>query len=248
MEWYRRGIETTVAGWEVLARAVDGASVRRLPAVAMAVFPEGPERAVYNNAVPASGLSARDRSKALDVIESEYAAAGVHHFAVWVHEHDAALARDLERRGYRLAEKTRAMGMELDALPAARPVIEVRPSRWADHVALLGMPSGFLVGVEEGSFHVALLEQDGRSVATGVAFDRQGDSGIYNVGTVEQFRRRGLGTAVTAVLLYDARDRGCTTATLQATPIAERIYARLGFDDAGQILEYSPGQRFPGIV
>jgi predicted GNAT family acetyltransferase len=46
---------------------------------------------------------------------------------------------------------------------------------------------------------------------------------------------------LTAHLLYEARDRGCTTSTLQSTPMAERIYARLGFRDLGRYLELTPG-------
>jgi predicted GNAT family acetyltransferase len=45
---------------------------------------------------------------------------------------------------------------------------------------------------------------------------------------------------VTALLLHDAMARGCTTASLQATAMAERLYSRLGFRDLGRILEYVP--------
>jgi hypothetical protein len=51
---------------------------------------------------------------------------------------------------------------------------------------------------------------------------------------------RGLGTGVTAALLHDALARGCATASLQATPMAERLYVALGFRDVGRILEYAP--------
>jgi ribosomal protein S18 acetylase RimI-like enzyme len=51
-------------------------------------------------------------------------------------------------------------------------------------------------------------------VAAALAYDFGGDCGIYNVGTVEKARRRGLGTALTA--------------------------AQVGFRDLGRILEYVP--------
>jgi predicted GNAT family acetyltransferase len=51
-------------------------------------------------------------------------------------------------------------------------------------------------------------------------------------------RRRGLGTALTALHLQLARDRGCKTASLQATEMAERIYAAIGFRDLGRFVEY----------
>ncbi len=79
---------------------------------------------------------------------------------------------------------------------------------------------------------------DGESAAAGIAYDAGGDCGIYNVITREHARRRGLGTAVTAALVHDARARGCETASLQSTPMAERVYAAVGFRDLGRFLEY----------
>ena len=66
------------------------------------------------------------------------------------------------------------------------------------------------------------------------------DCGVFNVSTVEAMRRRGLGTALTARLVRDAAARGCTTASLQSTAIAERVYAAVGFRDLGRILEFVP--------
>jgi predicted GNAT family acetyltransferase len=57
---------------------------------------------------------------------------------------------------------------------------------------------------------------------------------------LEHAWRRGLGTALTAVHLHDALARGCRTASVQSTKMAERIYAAVGFRDLGQILEYVP--------
>jgi len=85
---------------------------------------------------------------------------------------------------------------------------------------------------------VARLE--GESLATAMAFDLDGDFGIYNVSTLERARRRGLGTALTAIHAHDAVARGCRTASLQSTEMAERVYDAVGFRDLGRILEYVP--------
>ena len=77
-------------------------------------------------------------------------------------------------------------------------------------------------------------------VAAALAYDCGGGCGIYNVGTLEHARRRGLGTALTAAQVHDARGRGCRTASLQSTPMAERVYTAVGFRDLGRILEYVP--------
>jgi predicted GNAT family acetyltransferase len=80
----------------------------------------------------------------------------------------------------------------------------------------------------------------GENVATAVALDHDGDCGVFNMSTVEAARRRGLASALTIRHVHDAARRGCWTATLQSTPMAERVYAAAGFRDPGRILEYVP--------
>jgi hypothetical protein len=58
--------------------------------------------------------------------------------------------------------------------------------------------------------------------------------------TMERARRRGLGAALTVLHRYDALARGCQTASLQSTEIAERVYAVVGFCDPGPIVECVP--------
>jgi len=98
----------------------------------------------------------------------------------------------------------------------------------------------FVCGADHAAFHVLIARLGGENVATAMAFDRAGDCGIYNVTTLERARRRGLDTALTAVHLHDALARGCQTASLQSTGMAERVYAAVGFRDLGRILEYVP--------
>jgi GNAT superfamily N-acetyltransferase len=237
---YLRGMETVVACWEAFARGTIGACLQRLLGVAIAVFPSEPQRAVYNNAVLKPGLAAAERADALDATEGTYAAAGVTRFAAWVHESDEPMRRELERRGYTLDTTTRAMAMSLDDIGRARPEIELGAPEWREHLRIIGMPPDLLSGADQRAFHLLLARLDGENVATALAFDRDGDRGIYNVGTLERARRRGLATALTAILVHDAFARGCQTASLQSTPIAERLYAGLGFRDFGRILEYVP--------
>jgi predicted GNAT family acetyltransferase len=60
------------------------------------------------------------------------------------------------------------------------------------------------------------------------------------MSTLETAGRRGLGTALTACHVHDAAARGCSTASLQSTEMAERVYTAVGFRDLGRILEYAP--------
>jgi ribosomal protein S18 acetylase RimI-like enzyme len=237
---YLRGAETLLASWEEYARGATGAAVQRSRGVATAVFPNEPERAFYNNALLERDLAAADRAHALDAMEAAYSAAGVTRFAAWVHESDEAMRTDLERRGYTLDESTRAMGMALDDIRLPRPEIELGPPDWFDYLRIIGVPRGFLSGADHAAFHVLVARLDGENVATAMAFDLGGDCGIYNATTLERARRRGLGAALTALHLHDALARGCQTASLQSTEMAERVYAAVGFRDLGRILEYAP--------
>jgi ribosomal protein S18 acetylase RimI-like enzyme len=237
-ELYHRGAATMLASWAAYARGAAGASLLRPPGACVGVFPQEPERTFYNNAWLESDLATSDRNEALDAIEAAYEAAGITHFAVWIHERDTAMRADLERRGYAEAESTRAMGMALDDLGRPRPGIELGPPDWSEYLRIMEIPSGYLAHADRSAFHVLVGRLGGEAVATAMAFDHDADCGVYNVTTLEHARRRGLGTALTLLHLHDARERGCRTASLQSTPMAEHVYASVGFRDLGRILEY----------
>lgn len=74
-----------------------------------------------------------------------------------------------------------------------------------------------------------------------MAFDHAGDCAIGMVETVPAARRKGLATQLCAHAVAEARDRGCTTASLQATEMAGGVYTRVGFHDLGRFEEYVPG-------
>jgi len=235
MSLYERGVATLLASWEAYAAGSAGAALHALDGASAAVFPAEPERGIYNNTVLFNG-------SAIAAMEELYAGAGVGRFAAWVHERDAPLAAELERRGYVLDMTTRAMGMSLDDLRVPRPELDLAPSDWSDYLRLFDLPGDLLSDDVGARFNLRVARLEGASVAASLAFDCDGDCGVYNVGTIDSVRRRGLGSAVTALALHEARDRGCTTASLQATSMAERLYAALGFRDLGRYLEYVPGK------
>ena len=237
---YLRGAQTLLASWEQYARGAAGAALLHLAGVGAAVFPNDPERSVYINALLERDLGAAERADAIRTMEDAYQAADIRRFAAWVHESDAAMRCALERRGYTIDEVTRAMGMTLDEIHLPGPEVELGPANWSEHLRVAGVPGGFLSGADPCVFHVLVASLGGEDVSTALAFDFAGDCGIYNVGTLESARRQGLASALTAIHLHDARARGCRTASLQSTAMAERVYARAGFRDLGRILEYVP--------
>jgi GNAT superfamily N-acetyltransferase len=242
LDLYRRGMTTSVACWAAYARTIAGGAVHRLPGVDVAVFTDGPERDVFNNAVPAHGLGPVAGRDAVDAMVASYAAAGVTAYAAWVHESDTAMLGELTGRGFRHQETTWAMGRSLDEVVPPTGA-EVGEADWGEYLRVLELPPGLLTGADPADFSVVVARRHSEPTATGMAFDHDGDAGIYNVGTLAHARRRGLGSAVVARLLADAHGRGCLTATLQATEMARGVYADQGFRDLGRILELGPTGR-----
>jgi GNAT superfamily N-acetyltransferase len=240
VDLYSRGLRTLTASWEETVNGSEGAAVERFDGGAAAVFPVDPERRFYNNAVIDRNSASSKRRRALVAIEAAYAAAGVNHFAIWAHESDKPLRADLEQRGYTLRESTRAMAMALDEIRVPRREVNLAPAEWHEHLRIIGAPPELLRGADLSAFQLLVARLDGESVSTAVAFDHDGDCGIYDVATLEQARNRGLATALTALQLHDAITRGCRTASVQSTPMGERVYLAVGFRDLGRIVEYSP--------
>jgi len=243
IELWDRGVATLLASWEANARGAADAAVLRLDGVTAAAFPVKPERDIYNNAVLERGLGPDARDAAVAAMEAAYESAGIDRFAAWVHEDDEAMGAELADRGYVVAETTRAMAHDLGSLPATDRGIEVGSATWVEYVEYLqgfGLPRELLAGVNPAAYRVLAARIEGAIVATALAFDHGSDCGVFNLSTCERARRRGIGTALTVRLLGEARARGCTTASLQSTPVAEGVYARVGFRDLGQILEYVP--------
>lgn len=58
-------------------------------------------------------------------------------------------------------------------------------------------------------------------------------AGLYECGVADAARRRGIGAALTAAALRAAREMDCRLAVLNATPMGERLYRRVGFTSHG---------------
>lgn len=70
---------------------------------------------------------------------------------------------------------------------------------------------------------------DGRPAACSSLLVTDGVAGIYFVGTLPEYRRRGYGEALTWHAVREGAAAGSTLAVLQASELGQPVYARMGF-------------------
>ena len=167
------------------------------------------------------------------------------------------LGERLERRGFLLEP---AVGMVGDinyvAAQPSEPVIDVAPvcnpsalATWSRVLCdSFGAPHAFgeafadlaaAVGLDSSSpFRHFLGMVNGEAVATCSLFLGAGVAGIYDVGTVPERRRRGIGTAITRAAIADAAAAGYRMAILQSSTLGAAMYRSLGFNDVCPIGQY----------
>jgi GNAT superfamily N-acetyltransferase len=83
-----------------------------------------------------------------------------------------------------------------------------------------------------GSLHGTMIGTATRLMADGIA-------GIYNVGTLPEARRKGIGAAMTLAALTQARARGYQRAILAASEMGYPVYEQLGFRTVCSVTQYA---------
>ena len=80
---------------------------------------------------------------------------------------------------------------------------------------------------------VFLVRSEGKAVGTALGVAEGQILGVFNVATVPEVRRRGVGRAVMLATMRDGAARGATLAVLQSSDMGHAVYERLGFEDFG---------------
>ncbi len=225
---------------ELAARGAPGSRTLMLSGVTAAITPATPDRSVLN------GVVVEDFTKlpaVLDELAAAYAEAGVRAWTVWVPEYEHEARELLGGAGHVLDATPAAMLLDLDELAApSRPEPEwsgdwdieaagrVNDAAYGDEPGLFARGMG---GLPAGSGHMYLARVDGEPASFVVVHDHEDNCEFWIAATVPA--ARGLVSGLLHRALVDARARGRTTSTTQATKMGEPVYARLGYRKFGTI-------------
>lgn len=232
------GEDTMVASWEALAWLSPGARVVRGETILTALFPAW---APLNNAIALRQTALPDSAGRA---ATAFSAVGVSSWALWL----ASAAVDfgspdltaevagLTRDTTTLVMTRAVAGPHSSHSQVVRTSIEAATKATDDPVPVseLGRPDG-VPGLDGW-----VLVQDGVAVVGAWTYLNGTDCGIYAVGTVPAYRRRGLAAALMEHLLAHAAANGAHTASLQSTPMGEPLYTALGFTSVGRYEEWVP--------
>ena len=231
------------ATFRLFAQGSPESELVELDGVTALVVPATPDRSVLNSVLYEDAGRLR---RALDEVASTYEKAGVGAWTVWVHPSDPEATASLEESGHKLDATPVAMGRQLGGLSALMPhgVEWTRDGELPVLTQLNDTAYGWeetrpwtraLANLPTDGVHIYTANVDGRPACGLLTHDHDGDCDVWLVATIRTARGRGLATALLAQALVDARTRGCTTTTLQATKLGEPVYARLGYRSLGTL-------------
>lgn len=240
--WLELVRESMVGTWGLVAESTEGGRVLTPDGVFAAIVPLTPNRSVTNSVFYSDGSALLG---ALDDLAAAYEEAGVLAWTVWVPERDEEVAAGLAAAGHVLDAEPRAMGMELERAEAP-DMSGIDWQRDCDLVAAgrinddaygytdRGLES-VISAMPPDRVHSYGASVDGEIAAVLMTIDCGDDTEVAWVATNEAARGRGLATALMRQCLWDARERGQPTATLQATKAGRPVYERVGFEDLGAL-------------
>lgn len=241
------------------ARAVPDGQIHELSGITL--VDAGPANAIFNSALLTAPIDTeRDLENCIHAAVRYFLRRGAG-WSFWVCEGLLAspVRRRLEsifaRHGMQLTATT--PGLETSALKnSTRPMPSISLRRVGDdesrasfcHIMTMSFdgPSAQLMriygssAIWETPFRGFIGSVDGTDVAAGATVSANGVTGLYAVGTLPAFRRQGYAEAVMRLAIEDTfKSEGNQPLVLQSTPIALRLYRRMGFRSLTSFSLYS---------
>jgi ribosomal protein S18 acetylase RimI-like enzyme len=198
------------------------------------------EEALAFGATLGHGLMLWSRSSGDDDLEAAATAAGFRHVEstpemVIEHPMDVVWPGAPAGTETRIVRDEAGLAALIAVVQAAFTDLGADPAVWpAAYPDLAAIASDDVVGVLAGT-------ADGVGGA-GVGYLHDGVGELVHIGTHPAHRHKGIGTAVTLALSEELCRRGADLLSLQAAPMGEPIYRRLGFREIGDYRWWlSPG-------
>jgi len=172
------------------------------------------------------------------------------------------LAERLEERGYQEIEIAPGMARNLENLPELPPLpdgVEIREAIGEKDIMELyglaawrwGVPDEyrsqlkkiieeFKVGERTSNTRFWLAWKDSVPISKVALYNGSGSAGIYAVATRPEARGLGIASILVITAMKAAKDMGHNLVVLDSSPLAEKLYQRLGFITVAPLRLYSP--------
>ena len=204
----------------------------------------------------------RDVDRRIDSLVNCYAARNVP--LLWI-IHPSSLPLDLcvklEQRGLQEIEIAPCMARSLDQLPETPPLpagVEIReaigdkdimelyglaawrwgvPEEYRPH--LKQILEQFEIGERTSNTRFWLAWRDGVPISKIGLYNGSGSAGIYGVATKPEARGLGIASILMVTAMNAAKEMGHKLVVLDSSPLAEKLYKRLGFITVAPLRLYS---------
>jgi ribosomal protein S18 acetylase RimI-like enzyme len=213
-------------------QAAGGAVVEEHGIVASFV-PSAPDSPTLNAAI---ALEDTLDPEVVEALRRRYDESGIRRWGVWTDGTKHDVIATLQRQGMRMASSPPGMAAELHQLE-----LNGRAPAFPTDLATVGHVNDLAYGNPDNRLERTLkplppglliayrADHKGRPASVALALHHGEDCGVSFVATAPNARRRGLATDVMHRVAVDAREAGCTSATLQATNLGEKLYRALGY-------------------
>lgn len=172
------------------------------------------------------------------------------------------LTERLQKRGLQEIEIAPCMARSMENLPDTPPIpygVEIREAigetdlielyglaawRWGVpdeyRLQLRKMIEKFEIGEHTSNTRFWLAWKDGVPISKIGMYTGSGSAGIYGVATKPEARGLGIASILMNVAMRAAKEMGHNLAVLDSSPLAEKLYQRLGFINVAPLRLYSP--------